>query len=407
MKYAHFADLHLGAWREPKMRKLSTKAFLKAIDACIRQQVDFILFAGDLFNTALPSLDILKLVTKKLKELHVKNIPVYAIAGSHDFSPTGKTMLDVLENAGLLINVCRGTVDPETKELHLKFTTDCKTKTNITGIIGRRGLLDKTYYQNLHRENLESEPGYKIFMFHTTLTEMKPIHLEMMDSTPVSFLPKGFNYYAGGHIHHPTHINIPEFGTCTYPGALFPNSFAEVEKYQAKGGYYLVTVGSIKQTVEWEEVQIIKHQHLTLSCTNFTPEEIETAILTFFEQQDLTETVITLRLQGKMQGRPSAIPYKTIYEQLERQGAYSIMRNTVKLHTEEFEEVKIVASPEEVEERVIKEHLQQVKMFDKETEFALTKSLLQALTTTKQDGETVHDFQERVLQEMDNLLQSP
>ena len=59
-------------------------------------------------------------------------------------------MLDVLENAGLLKNVCKGQVNGETKELHLNFTTDEKTKVKITGILGRKGLLDKTYYQNLH-----------------------------------------------------------------------------------------------------------------------------------------------------------------------------------------------------------------------------------------------------------------
>ena len=66
MKYAHLADLHLGSWREDKMRDLSTQAFLQAIDTCIQEKVDFILFAGDIFNTSLPALDTLKIVAKKL-----------------------------------------------------------------------------------------------------------------------------------------------------------------------------------------------------------------------------------------------------------------------------------------------------------------------------------------------------
>ena len=143
MKYAHLADLHLGSWRDQKMRDISTKAFLTAIDQCIQQQVDFILFAGDLFNTSLPSLDTLKIVTKKIKELHDLDIPIYVIPGSHDFSPSGKTMIDVLEHAGLLKNVCKGQVHPETKQLELQFTIDKKTGAKITGILGRKGLLDK------------------------------------------------------------------------------------------------------------------------------------------------------------------------------------------------------------------------------------------------------------------------
>ena len=40
---------------EPKMRDLSIKAFITAMDQCANQNVDFILFAGDIFNTSLPS----------------------------------------------------------------------------------------------------------------------------------------------------------------------------------------------------------------------------------------------------------------------------------------------------------------------------------------------------------------
>ena len=55
MKFAHLADCHIGAWRDPKLRDVSIKAFVKAIDTCIDQHMDFILIAGDLFNTSLPS----------------------------------------------------------------------------------------------------------------------------------------------------------------------------------------------------------------------------------------------------------------------------------------------------------------------------------------------------------------
>ena len=103
MKFAHLADCHIGSWRDPKLRDISTEAFVKAVDTCIEKEVDFILIAGDLFHTSLPSIDRLKQTVIKLKQLKDKNIPVYIIAGSHDFSPSGKTMLDVLENAGLVI----------------------------------------------------------------------------------------------------------------------------------------------------------------------------------------------------------------------------------------------------------------------------------------------------------------
>jgi len=405
MKYAHLADLHLGSWREPKMRDLSIKAFLTAIDQCIEKEVDFILFAGDIFNTSLPSLDTLKIVTKKIKELKDKDIPLYVIAGSHDFSPSGKTMIDVLENAGLLKNVCRGKIHPETKELHLQFTVDQKTGAKLTGILGRKGQLDKTYYQNLHLENLEQETGYKIFMFHTTLSEMKPKHLEKIESQPASFLPKNFNYYAGGHIHHPTKIELEGYGTLAYPGALFPNNFAEVEKY-SHGGYYLITIENQAQNIEWIPVKVMEHHDFMLNCNHKAPEVITFEILDHFEKTNIQDTLTTIRLTGTLaKGKVSDINFNQIFAELYHKGAYFIMKNTSGLQSEEFEEIKISATnPETMEEEIIKEHLQQKKLYNPETELFITKNLLQILTTSKKEGETLSDFQERVIQEINKIL---
>jgi len=403
MKYAHLADLHLGSWRDDKMREISTKAFLIAMDHCIKNEVDFILFAGDLFNTSLPNLDTLKIVTKKLKELQDNNIPVYAIAGSHDYSPTGKTMIDVLENAGLLINVCKGEVIDS--KLRLKFTEDKKTGAKITGILGKKGLLDKIYYQNLELENLEQESGYKIFMFHTTISELKPKHLEKLESQPLSFLPKNFNYYAGGHIHHPTRLEEKNYGTFIYPGALFPNNFQELEKY-SKGSYSLITVENEQQTVELIPLEVIKHQSLIFNCVHKTPEVVSFEIINHFNNLDLTNSLITIRLKGSLdKGKVSDINFKEIFKQLYSQGAYFVMKNTSQLSSEEFEEIKISNSnPENVEEEIIQEHLQQIKLFDKETELHLTKSLLNSLNTVKNEGETVTDFQNKIKEEISKLL---
>lgn len=428
-KYAHLADLHLGSWREEKMRDLSTKAFLMALDKCVADQVDFILFTGDLFNTSLPALDTLKLVTKRLKELKDRGIALYTIAGSHDFSPSGKTMIDVLENAGLLKNVCKGSVNPETKELELRFTVDEKTGTKMTGILGRRGMLDRLYYENLHRDSLEGEEGYKIFLFHTTIGELLPKHLDLMDSQPLSFLPRGFNYYAGGHIHHPTKKEFPpDYPVVTYAGALFPSNFAEVERY-GHGGYYLISVdfergdsssnshgnsitgdsgiGSIKQNVAWVPLEVIKHRSYELNCNNKAPEIVTYEIMDAFENEKLDNTLVTLRLYGILsRGHVSDVNFKEIFDRLYNRGAYFVMKNTVKLESQTFEEIKsAISNPENLEEETIKEHLGQVKLFEIGLELDLTKSLLQALATSKREGETATDYQRRIESDMNRLLE--
>ena len=69
MRFAHLADCHIGSWRDPKLRDAAVKAFEKASDICIEKKVDFILIAGDLFNTSLPAIDHLKIAVAKLKLL--------------------------------------------------------------------------------------------------------------------------------------------------------------------------------------------------------------------------------------------------------------------------------------------------------------------------------------------------
>ena len=105
VKFAHLADCHLGGWKIPEMNILNSKTFEATIDSCINQKVDFVLIAGDFFDTAMPPIEVLKMAASKLRQLKDHGIPCYLIPGSHDYSASGKTFLDVLHNAGLCINV--------------------------------------------------------------------------------------------------------------------------------------------------------------------------------------------------------------------------------------------------------------------------------------------------------------
>ena len=60
MKFVHLADCHLGAWRDQKLRDLNLESFSKAINTAIDERVNFVLIAGDLFNTSVPSIESLK-----------------------------------------------------------------------------------------------------------------------------------------------------------------------------------------------------------------------------------------------------------------------------------------------------------------------------------------------------------
>ena len=105
VKFAHLADVHLGGWRQGPMQDLNFQSFQFAINKCIERKVNFILIAGDLFDSAYPPIEILKETFSEFRKLKEAKIPVFIIAGSHDYSVSGKSFLDVLEKGGFCKNV--------------------------------------------------------------------------------------------------------------------------------------------------------------------------------------------------------------------------------------------------------------------------------------------------------------
>lgn len=402
MKFAHLADCHIGSWRDPKLKDTSTLAFCKAIDKCIKEKVDFILIAGDLFNTSFPRLDNLKAVVTKFKQLKDLEIPVYIVPGSHDYSPSGKTILDVLEEAGLFVNVFKGTV--EDGKLRLNFTVDKKTGAKITGILGKRGSLEKSYYEKLFLDNLEKEGGYKIFLFHSGIDEIKPKEMENIVSQPLSLLPKGFDYYAGGHVHIVDDKQIEGYGRIVYPGPLFPNSFAELEKLE-RGGFYIVEDGNAR----WEPIQIYNIEKIQIDCSHLTPQDIRNKIFEKIKNKEFNNTVVLIRLSGVLEnGKPSDIDFKEIFNELYSRSAYFVMKSLHALASKEFEEIKTDAkNVDDIESFLIKEHLGQIKLenlaLEKEEE--LIKNLMKILSTEKQEGEREIDFNNRVKEEVGRVLE--
>jgi len=401
MKFAHLADCHIGSWRDPKLKDISTLAFIKAVDICIRENVDFVLIAGDLFNTSVPRIDNLKTVVTAFKKLKDRDIAVYVIPGSHDFSPSGKTMLDVLEEAGMFINVVKGKeIDGK---LHLHFTVDKKTGAKIVGMLGRRNSLEKKYYEELSTDHLEKEDGYKIFMFHSGIDEMKTADLMHTISQPLSLLPKGFAYYAGGHVHTVAAKKVDDFGIIAYPGPLFPNSFSELEKLQ-RGGFYLVE----NNNPIWHPIQMYNIVSIIKNCNGKNPEDITNELLQETKGREFIDTIVLIRLHGTLaSGKLAEIDFREIFSAFYGKSAYFVMKNTNALQTKEFEEIQIDAhSVEDIEEKLIREHLGQIKIesLSLEKEQDLIRQLMTALSTEKMEGETVNDFEKRVRQEAGKIM---
>ncbi len=408
-RFAHLADCHIGGWREDKLRTLSIQGFAEATKRIIQEKLDFLIIAGDLFNTSIPSVDALKQVALSMKEIKDNNIPVYLVPGSHDFSPSGKTMLDVLENSGLCKNVFK--YNENTKRLELTHHELPSGETiTLTGICGLAGGLEKIKYEELaNKEEIENIPGFKIFLFHTLLTELKPSSRdwESVPSESMSLLPKNFNYYSGGHPHFIYQKSTPTHPLVTYPGPLFPNNFKELEELKHGGFYILDVLENDDIKLQYIPIEMKKTLSFFIDAEEKTPSEVEEDIRRKLSQQPIDDCIITLRVQGTLKsGKPSDINFNGLTKEHEQ--TYMILKNTSKLNTKEFAEVKIgQGSIDEVEDAIIKEHVNQINLPDlhlNENQELLTNQLLISLNKEKIEGEKNIDFETRIIKDMAEIL---
>lgn len=237
MRFAHISDVHLGGWKQKPLQDLNFKSFEKAIDTCIDKKLDFVLIAGDLFDSAYPPIEILRDAFGEFKRLKEAKIPCFIIAGSHDYSVSGKTFLDVLEKAGFCKNVSN---IEETKE-NIILNPVIYNGVAIYGYPGKKSGLE---IPDLRRIKFNDCPGlFKILMLHTTIDKAKgtlPV-----DSLETELLPKA-DYYALGHLHMDF-----QYQNFVYPGPIFPNNFQELEDLQ-NGSFYIVNteLGNSLQKIE-------------------------------------------------------------------------------------------------------------------------------------------------------------
>ena len=405
MRFAHMADLHLGGWRDPKLQEVNLQAFEKAVDICIRKEVDFVLISGDLFDTSMPPFDILAFVSKKLNLFKKAGIPVYVISGSHDYSPSGKTILKVFENAELIIDVAKG--HEEGGKLVLTPTED-KSGAKIVGMFGKKGGLEEQYYRELDH-SVGGGEGYKVFMFHSGIKDYLPEDMKRVGGIPLSLLPKGFDYYAGGHIHAHSITDVKGM-KIVFPGPLFPCNFKELWDLSHSGcGFFMV---------EDNEPEFIPLMFHSISCSTIdadgkTPQEVEAQLARSIErEEDLKagpmsearaagkavekgfgkQDIVLWRVSGTLrEGKPTDIDFRKYTELAYENGAYAVLRNASALSSKEYGEVKVSHDTvENLELRLIKEHAKGEK------DIRLIEQFIGALDTEKAEGETNPTFEERV-----------
>lgn len=383
VKFAHIADAHLGGWKQKPLQDLNFQSFQKAIDTCISEKVEFVLIAGDLFDTAFPGIDILKEAFAEFRRLKEAKIPCYLIAGSHDYSVSGKTFLDVLEKAGF----CKNVESFEERDGKLFLNPTIHKGIAIYGYPGKTSGLE---LNDLRKAKLNEAPGlFKIFMLHTTID--KAAGSFPIDSLKTSEVPHA-DYYAMGHLH----IDF-QYENFVYPGPVFPNNFQELEDLEH--GRFVI--------VDTELANPLKKVPLKIKDVVAFDIEIKNALLgtdkiiSEIDKKDVEDKIVLLRLRGVLEsGKNSDIKHAVIEEFVQKKGAYFLLKNTHDLKTKSTETEIEVKDTGNVEEETIKTYSEQNPSDLNNTIFQLMNSL----STEKQEGETTETFTARLMDEAKRIL---
>jgi len=382
-KFAHMADVHLGGWKQGPLQELNFQAFKKAIDICIESKVDFVLIAGDLFDSAYPGIEILKQTFAQFKRLKDARIPCFLIAGSHDYSVSGKTFLDVLEKAGF----CKNVANFEERGESIYLNPTIYEGVAIYGYPGRMAGLE---IPMLRKIKLNDSPGmFKVLMLHTVIDKAKGTL--PTDAVETSVLPSA-DYYALGHLH----IDF-QYEKFVYPGPIFPNNFQELEDLQG-GGFYIVDT-SVRDSLKRVDLKLKQVVRLEFDIKNAL--DATESIILQLSKRELEDKIVLLRLKGEFeQGRISDIKFSQIQDFARQKGAYFLLKNTRELKPKRPDFEVRVGESENVEEEVIRAYSEKnpSKFNSKIIE------LMEALSVEKQEGETKDSFANKILESSRKVL---
>jgi DNA repair exonuclease SbcCD nuclease subunit len=229
IKFIHTGDLHLGqrihyATEPPKeiQEALSNAVFESFVKLCKTAQqeaVDFLLIAGDVYDSVSRSVKANQFFIQQCKQLNFYNIAIYVIAGNHDPLIEGQELFNLPENVHIF-----DSKKPESIEHR-------RNGEAIALIIGQ-SYQRKWEQRKMHQDYdvLASELP-TIAMLHTQLSLSEQHYVPASVTELVS--QTAIDYWALGHIHqqriiqgvHPViaYCGTPQgcdFGECGRGGAL-------------------------------------------------------------------------------------------------------------------------------------------------------------------------------------------
>lgn len=376
IKFAHMGDCHLGGWRQPEMQALNMLTFRTALRMCIKEKVECIIISGDLFDSAYPPIETLKDAFEGFREVQEHKIGVFFIAGSHDYSASGRSFLDVLERAGLGVNCARY----EQRGEKIMLLPTLYKGLALYGYPGKKSGLEVPDIANIV---LQESPGmYRILMLHTALKDaVKNLPIPSVDETK---LPK-VEYLALSHLH----IQYCKENR-VYSGPLFPNNLQELEELQG-GSFYIIEGG------QPQKKKIALKQTVIVTASISDGYLATTQIKEELEKHQIRDAIVILKIKGILErGKISDISFEIIEAEAKKQGAYVLLRSTTEVQAQEYELIMQPLESEDIEVQL----LQEFKERNPSPFNTHLEQMLHILESEKKEEEKTNAFEQRIAEEV-------
>jgi DNA repair exonuclease SbcCD nuclease subunit len=284
MIFSHISDTHLGLQQyglEEREQDIYD-SFNQAIDISIKDHVDFVIFAGDIFHKPDPSGRAILQMANALKRLKENSINSFFILGEHDKSNMRATPIPyVYHNLGFSKYV--GGNEPVYYKDVMIAGFDKIRKHQMSGLEEKFSKLDSLAAKH---------KGHRILVLHQAVTEIYPIDKSSINS---SDLPKNFTYYAMGHLHDKY---VKEFdqlgGPLVYPGSTERTPNEKVN--ETEKGFFEVDISSNEAKPTWIKLDTRPHFSTKIDFEEFdnSMTEIIEKIGTFDKKP-----VVEIKIHGK------------------------------------------------------------------------------------------------------------
>jgi DNA repair exonuclease SbcCD nuclease subunit len=283
MIFSHISDTHLGLEQyglEEREQDIYD-SFNQAIDISIKDKVDFVIFAGDIFHIPNPSGKAILQMANALKRLKQNSIESFFILGEHDISRIRATPVSyVYHNLEFSKYVGRG--EPVYHKDVMIAGFDKIRKNEITTFEEKFRKLDSLAKQH---------SGHKILVLHQGITELNQFAGELNASD----LPKNFTYYAMGHLHDKIVKDFDHLGgPLAYPGSTEMTTSEGIK--ETEKGFFEVDISSNEAKPTW-----IKLDTRPQFSSKIDFEELDNSMTEIVEKIGTFEKkpIIEIKIHGK------------------------------------------------------------------------------------------------------------